>query len=287
MDTLRLGKEYKDEVLEDWRRRDTRTRKEWAGLVERTKFDIKKTAQKCVDYVRVYLSGDFGEPSFSAKRSFIFSAVQHDYYACRTWLLKYGEVPGAIDCQHELDGKTALAIASEQGNERLVNLLLNRGARTDVRDRFGCQPLHYACGAGNFECVELLLEAGADSDARDRFHIRPLMRAAEVGDSDVIDLLLEFAATPSHRDKLEKWTALHYAAKSGDTDSILSLLKAGTDYAKVSSTGQTALDVALDHKRKKAAIMLQKWRRRKLFPPSNKLAAQAIDEIEWGFTPDD
>ncbi|GBG28216.1 Ankyrin repeat domain-containing protein 2 [Hondaea fermentalgiana] len=287
MDTLRMGKEYKDDVLDEWRRRDARKRREWRELVERTRFDVKKTAQKCADYVRQFLSGEFGEPSYSEKRNFIFAAYQGDFHACKLYALKFGEVEGALDCQIEVDGKTALACASEKGHQRIVQLLVNRGADPDVRDRYGCTALHYACEAAEFECVELLLEAQADVDARNRFNVRPLMKAAEAGDPDIVDLLLEFAATPSHRDKLEKWTALHYAAKSGDTDCILSLLKAGCEYSKASSTGQTAQDIALDLRHKRAAIMLGKWRRRKLFPQGNKISAQALDELEWGFGPDD
>lgn len=268
MDNLLLGRQYKASVLEEWREREEKSREEVAEAQRKAKITVRKVARTCYDMARMYLSGEFGEPTLRDKQAFLFSAVQGELSACRTWLLKFGSVEGAVDCQHELDGKTALTIAAGANEDDLVELLLQQNARTDVRDRFGCAALHYAASGEAFEAAALLLEAGADVDARDRQGVSALMRAAETGDADVVELLLDSAATPNVRDRVEKWTALHYAAKNGDEDCVVALLKSGCKYDVCSNPSRkTAQDIALDLANSEAAIVLGKWRRRKLFGP--------------------
>jgi ankyrin repeat protein len=63
----------------------------------------------------------------------------------------------AID-ERDSEGRTALHIATELGDEVLVRLLLGQGADTRVKDAHGRLALHYAVEKGQCEVVEMLLD---------------------------------------------------------------------------------------------------------------------------------
>ncbi|OBT67655.1 hypothetical protein VE03_03419 [Pseudogymnoascus sp. 23342-1-I1] len=59
------------------------------------------------------------------------------------------------------------AAATDNGNEALVNLLLEKGADVDSKDSYGRTPLSWATEKGNEAAVKLLLEKGATVDSTD------------------------------------------------------------------------------------------------------------------------
>ena len=61
-----------------------------------------------------------------------------------------------------LDGNTVLHIASALGNLDCVNMLLECGAKVEIKDAFNKTPLEYAVLYGNYECASALIEYGAD-----------------------------------------------------------------------------------------------------------------------------
>ena len=75
------------------------------------------------------------------------------------------------------DGSRPLHHAATWGYDRIVALLLARGADPDARDRTGSTPLHWAATNGHRRSCELLLKAGADVNALDRRRQTPLAAA--------------------------------------------------------------------------------------------------------------
>ena len=61
----------------------------------------------------------------------------------------------------DYDGRTALLLAAGQGNARLVELLIDRGALVNVDDRYGDTPLSAAKRGQHHEIARLLKERGA------------------------------------------------------------------------------------------------------------------------------
>src|SRR5262249_22558006 len=82
--------------------------------------------------------------------------------------------------------------AALQGNEGLVQELLQRGANADWKDKDGHTPLFWAARNGHGAVVKLLLETGkVDVDSKDgRFGLTPLSWAARNGHEAVVKLLL-------------------------------------------------------------------------------------------------
>jgi ankyrin repeat protein len=58
----------------------------------------------------------------------------------------------------DAEGKTALHVAAELGDEALVGLLLDKGASSQLQDYRGRLAVYYAVEKGHHEVVELLLD---------------------------------------------------------------------------------------------------------------------------------
>ncbi|XP_023677104.2 ankyrin repeat and KH domain-containing protein 1-like isoform X5 [Paramormyrops kingsleyae] len=86
---------------------------------------------------------------------------------------------------------TALTIAADKGHYKFCELLINRGAHIDVRNKKGNTPLWLAANGGHFDVVQLLVQAGADVDAADNRKITPLMAAFRKGHVKVAQYLVK------------------------------------------------------------------------------------------------
>ena len=92
-----------------------------------------------------------------------------------------------------------------------AELLVKRGARTNVADRFGNTPLHMAARTGFTRAMDFLLRRGAKPSPKNRYGETPLHLAAVTG-CEGVKRLLESKADPRARNRFGE-TALHYAVK--------------------------------------------------------------------------
>ncbi|XP_069120100.1 uncharacterized protein [Argopecten irradians] len=89
-------------------------------------------------------------------------------------LLKQSSADEIINAKNA-DRETALHIALRNGNPEICRLLLQLGAKTDLPDRYGLQPLHRAVQIENSgKMIDLLLEFNADINAVDKYEKCPL-----------------------------------------------------------------------------------------------------------------
>jgi hypothetical protein len=119
---------------------------------------------------------------------------------------------------------SGLLIAANEGQEAIVQYLLDHGAAVNVRDDYGRTPLilaahHYP----NQSVVKLLLKAGADVNARDGDGKTALMLAAPQGDPETVRFLLHHGADLSARNRWGQ-TALGYAVAAHQT-AVVHMLK--------------------------------------------------------------
>ena len=124
---------------------------------------------------------------------------------------------------------TPLSQACTNGSTALVNLLLNAGAKPGTPVGTGETPLMTCARAGAVDAVRALLVRGADVNAQEPTqHQTALMWAAAEQHPKVLQALIEARADLTAHTKMG-FTALHFAARAGDMESVRTLLAAGAD----------------------------------------------------------
>jgi ankyrin repeat protein len=160
-------------------------------------------------------------------RNFFFACQVDGFLAELRRLLDLGL---DVDTTNETH-TTGLMTAAFCGNTKAVALLLQRGARVDLRNTHGETALAHACSAralgfpersdsrGANQAAALLLEQLADVNACDTFKTAPLTMAARAGQLALVDRLLRRGATiDSQNDDGE--TALMGAADRGEPSHV-------------------------------------------------------------------
>ena len=140
------------------------------------------------------------------------------------------DFPTNPDMDRGMDNnETALTIAAAGGHDDLVQLLIERKADIEHKDKKGQTPLLLASYQGHDSTVRILLENGADIEAQsDRTKDTALAVACSAGRLDVVDILVARSANLEHRN-LSDYTPLSLAASGGHTAIIRLLLDHGAD----------------------------------------------------------
>lgn len=163
-------------------------------------------------------------------------------------LLSYN---AAVNTRSKKYGFTALIFAAGLGFSEIVRLLLNDGAPiVNIRDSIDSSTaLHHACYMQEMLCVQLLLAKGADTNIQNDKGFTPLMLACLKEYIDIpmspaiLSMLLSADAHLNTQTKDGK-TALILAAYTGYQKGVKILLNAGADVNIQDSEGATALHAA-------------------------------------------
>lgn len=97
----------------------------------------------------------------------------------------------SVDFQNPEDGNTALHVVA---TPELVNLILDRGARVNARNKERQAPLHTAVARGNVDVAGELIGRGASLRAQDSQGMTPLHIAAYYGQLPMVQFLLDQGA---------------------------------------------------------------------------------------------
>ncbi|XP_033643957.1 ankyrin repeat domain-containing protein 17-like isoform X1 [Asterias rubens] len=137
--------------------------------------------------------------------------------------------PVEVDAQTESNHDTALTVACAGGHDELVQMLLEKSANMEHRDKKGFTPLILAATAGHCKTVEILINQGCDIEAQsERTKDTPLSLACSGGRYEVVDLLLARGANKEHRN-VSDYTPLSLAASGGFVSIIKLLLRYGAE----------------------------------------------------------
>ncbi|MBK6750826.1 MAG: ankyrin repeat domain-containing protein [Acidobacteria bacterium] len=106
--------------------------------------------------------------------------------------------------------QTALMRLDADARPELIDLLVRHGVKLNLSDNDGNTALILASGGVSTEVLRALIDAGADVNLANKEGKTPLMRAAEAGHLENVRLLLESGANVNARDK-EGENAWYYA----------------------------------------------------------------------------
>lgn len=133
----------------------------------------------------------------------------------------------------DLQGRTALLVATHHDNIAAAAALIAAGADVNRKDEIQDSPFLYAGAEGRLEILRLTLRAGADLRSTNRYGGTALIPAAHHGHVESVKELLTTEIEVDHVNRLG-WTALLESIILGDggpahTEIVRLLIAAGAD----------------------------------------------------------
>ena len=138
--------------------------------------------------------------------------------------------------------------------------LLADPAMANVHNRYGRTLLHDASAHGSLRMVELLLRLGADPNVGTPGGRTPLYCVANecqvAGGGDIVRALVRAGAQVNVPSGAKRCTALHMAARRGNTEVAAALLDCGADINAPDTAGDTPLKRAKNCRKAGVALLL-------------------------------
>lgn len=228
------------------------TLKEPYGSIQLHKAVIKNS---CEMVAKIHASGQVSLDTFDKfGLTPLMVATQKGNNKVFDLLLELGANPDIV----ESSGKTCLMIASFHGNRYIAEKLREAGLEWDDCDRNGSTALHYAIDSASPSFVKWALEDGADIYKTDQTSgWTPLLRcAATNGNHEVAEILLEAGADPNKQDLSGK-SPLMMACLNGHLVLTKLLLDSGANINLKSSHGKTCMDMASSFDRQAIVTCLE------------------------------
>lgn len=150
-------------------------------------------------------------------------------------------------------GNTPLLLALTTGDVsfKIAELLVSKGASVKTANRAKRTALHLAAEKGNDKILKLLVNNCPESvHARDTEQQTPLHLAARWGHVASCQLLVGYGADKEAKDT-RGYTALHWAAKMGFAECCSQLLNSGSEVNCVDKTGNTPLHLICSSSKEK------------------------------------
>jgi ankyrin repeat protein len=136
-----------------------------------------------------------------------------------------------------VDGETVVMTAARTGNPDVVKMLLSRGANPNASEQSrGQTALMWAAAENNHQAARALIDAGADIHARSH--------GPAALDTPADPPAGRVAGARSRRGRLDQFTPLVFAARSGALETARVLIDAGADVNATVEDGTSVLVIA-------------------------------------------
>ena len=138
---------------------------------------------------------------------------------------------------------TPLMLASQEGYNEVVELLLKAKADPNACSKDGTTAIYIASQNGHSVVVSTLLTSGADPNMTDSNRWNPLMVSSQNGHNEVVELLLKAKVNPNACNN-NRATAIYIASQNGHSVVVSTLLTSGADPNRTDSNGWTPLMIS-------------------------------------------
>ena len=148
-------------------------------------------------------------------------------------------------CEDEGAKMAPLHFAVGMGAENIAALLIEKGARLDVRDAKGNTPLHYTVMGGNMAesgMVKFLIDRGAQASLANKEGNSVLHLAVGYTDDSILELMIRKGGGINQKNS-EGRTPLHMAVYNESVDAVKVLLKNNADTTVKDNRGYTPMDL--------------------------------------------
>ncbi len=169
----------------------------------------------------------------------IEAARSQDQKAVRALVGQHADVNARSD-----DGSTALLWAAHWNDLESASLLLKAGADANAKNDFQMTPLSQACENGSAPLVELLVKSGANPNTPIATGETPLMTCARSGNVEAVKTLISHDAAVNTKEPAQNQTALMWAAAERHPSVVKALIDANADLQAHSKKGYTAIHFA-------------------------------------------
>ncbi len=177
-----------------------------------------------------------------AEESCFFNAVHKEIK--NSTLVKMMDMGADISASNKQE-KTVLHSASEQGNAKLVSILVNKGADVNAKTATGMAPVHFAANKGNIDSVNILADNSANLDIKNNALETPLHLASKENHIEVVRFLLTDNEVQKNINKnvnmRDGENAAAYAVKKNNAEIVELLLEYGVEPNRQDNNGRQLL----------------------------------------------
>ncbi|CAE7815339.1 INVS [Symbiodinium microadriaticum] len=182
---------------------------------------------------------------------------------------------GAEGTQQDLEGLTPSFLSAFSGHKEVLQTLLKHGIQLSREiDTKGATPLQWAATQGHHAVVDLLLTHKMSPETRDFHGGGPVSASATMGHVEVLHRLVEEKANVEESDD-RGMRPLHWAALHGHGLVVKHLLRLRARNDPFNSDGRRPLDLALAHSRHEVVQAMQTGHRKELYK-TQKLAQREL-----------
>ena len=155
------------------------------------------------------------------------------------------------------DGSTLMHLASQAGNPLISAVFIKKGVPLYMPNKKGVKAIHLAAMTGNLDMVKSVLDKGEKVDIRTKEGFTALHLAVQNNKPNIVEVLLGHGADVALKAGKLKETPLHLCSKvvNGHVSADL-LIKSGAPINEANEAGETAFHVAARHGNVPTAMML-------------------------------